>query len=124
MTRSALLGDPRDVGDGLSHRFVPAPGHQVSPPAAHGPEIGSQLTLIVKMGGVAVLGELESLDDVRNGAAQEPEVDGARALEPDVPTVVATSSSRTGVRWAASTISFERSRTWIFSASEEGGDAR
>ncbi len=79
----AHFGDPRDLGDRPANRFVPALGHQVSPPAAHSPEVSPQLALVVEERGIPVFGQLEPFDDVRNGAAQEPEVDGAGTLEPD-----------------------------------------
>ena len=81
--RGARLGDPRDLLDGPSHGIVPPPGHQVSPPASKGPEVGAELALIAEERALLVLGQLEPFGHVRNGSADQAEVDRRRTFEPN-----------------------------------------
>lgn len=103
VTRCTLLGEPLDLSDRPSDSFIPAAGHQVSPPAADGPQVGPQPTLVVDDRGTSVFGQLEPLDDGRDWATEEPDGRRLDARTRTVSTVEATAPPPNGVRCAAST---------------------
>jgi SAM-dependent methyltransferase len=72
-----------DPLEGGTNRRLPLPSHQIPPQAARDPEVGAELARVVEPGGARVVVQRETLHDVGDGTAQEPEVDRLRRSEPD-----------------------------------------
>ena len=61
----------------------PLPSDLLTPPSAYAPEVCPELPAVLEPRGPVVLIKREALDDVRNGPAQQSEVDLRWRCEPD-----------------------------------------
>ena len=79
---SSFRFHPDAVERSRNGRF-PLPSDLISPPSARSPEVCSELSAVLEPRRPVVLIKREALDDVRNGAAQQSEVDRRWRCEPD-----------------------------------------
>lgn len=110
----STLGLRLDVLQRRRDRFLPGIRDPTTPPAAHRPEIGTQISVPGQEGTALRRFEVECLGDVRDRTAHEPKRDLRRALERD--GLDRLSSLRSGVacrgRPTPSRRSAPRPRAW------------